>query len=168
MWEIAMLDENQHEAPNSDDATGMAFAEIPYIPASALNRSPSRKRSLVVSAFLAATVIGTLVAYLCRPTNDIDPNAPRVVVDVSGMHCPIQCGLRVTSSLEKLPFVLLGSVTANPRTGVVTFATTSVEAVDQDQVRRSIENAGFVVLGVKLPVTSSGENQSDAQTTPHE
>ena len=50
-----MADENQHEAPNADDATGTAFAEIPYVPAaSALNRPMSRNKLLVLSA-LAAT-----------------------------------------------------------------------------------------------------------------
>ena len=149
-----MPDQNQTEAQNADDATGMAFDEIPYIPASsAFSRPTSRMRSLVVSAFVAAAVIGMVVAYLSRPTNHIDPNAPRVVVEVSGMHCPIQCGLRVLSALEQLPFVLPGTVTANPKTGVITFAATSAEAVDQDQIRRAIENAGFGVRAVKTPAS---------------
>jgi hypothetical protein len=80
----------------------MAFAEIPYIPAAlALSRPRSRVRSLVVSAFVATAVIGMVVVYLSRPTNHVDPNAPRVVVEVIGMHCPIQCGLRVASSLKR-------------------------------------------------------------------
>ena len=64
-----MPDHNQHEAPNSDDATGMAFAEIPFVPAaSTLSRPAGRKRPLVVSAFVVAAVIGMVVAYLSRPT----------------------------------------------------------------------------------------------------
>ena len=151
-----MPDHVQQDAPNADDATGLAFAEIPYMPAaSALSRPTSRMRSLVVSGFVAAAVIGIVVAYLSRPTNHVDPNAPRVVVEVSGMHCPIQCGLRVSSALERLPFVVPDSVTANPKTGVVTFAATSADAVDQDQIRRAIEKAGFGVRSVKTPDAAS-------------
>ena len=152
-----MPDENQPQAPNADDATGMAFAEIPYVPAaSALSRPTSRVRSWVASAFVATAGIGLVVEYLSRPTNRVDPNAPRVVAEVSGMHCPIQCGLRVASALEKLPFVLPGSVTANPKTGVVTFAATSADAVDQGQMRRAIEKAGFGVRSVKMQDTARG------------
>ncbi len=160
-----MADENQHEAPNTDDATGTAFAEIPFIPAaSALSSPTSRKRSLIVSALVGAVVIGVVVAYLSRPTSRVDPNAPRVVAEVSGMHCPIQCGLRVASALEKLPFVLPGSVTANPKTGVVTFAVTSAEAVDQDQIRRAIEKAGFGVRSVKMPTAATHGERGDSKT----
>jgi len=161
--------QNQTEAPNADDATGLAFAEIPYIPAvSTLSRPTSRKRSLVVSAFVATAVIGMVVAFLSRPTNHVEPNAPRVVVEVSGMHCPIQCGLRVSSALEQLPFVVPGSVTANPKTGVVTFAATSAEAVDQDQIRRAIEKAGFGVRAVKMPTFQPHGNHDPARTASDE
>ena len=164
-----MPDQTQQDAPNADDATGLAFAEIPYIPAaSAFSRPTSRMRLLVVSGFVAAAVVGMVVAYLSRPTNRVDPNAPRVVVEVSGMHCPIQCGLRVASSLEKLPFVRPGSVTANPKTGVVTFAATSADAVDQDQIRRAIEKAGFGVRSVKTPDAASHGDQRDARTVLNE
>jgi len=113
-----MPDHNQRAAENVNDTPGMAFSQIPYIPAdSALSKSTSRMRLLVVSAFVAASVIGMVAAYLFLPTNHDDPNAPRVVVEVSGMHCPIQCGLRVSAALERLPFVLPGTVTANPETG---------------------------------------------------
>lgn len=160
-----MPDQDQQQAPNADEATGMAFAEIPYIPAaSALSRPTSRVRSLVVSAFVATAVIGMVVVYLSRPTNHVDPNAPRVVVEVSGMHCPIQCGLRVAAALEKLPFVLRGSVTANPKTGVVTFAAASAEAVNADQVRQAIEKAGFGVRSIKTPDAVSHGDQGDART----
>jgi len=160
-----MADENRHEAPNSDDATGTAFAEIPFIPtASALNRPTSRKKSLIVSALVGAAVIGgVVVAYLSHLTSLVDPDAPRVVAEVSGMHCPIQCGLRVTSALEKLPFVLPGSVTANPKTGIVTFAVTSAEAVDHDQIRRAIEKAGFGVRSVKMPTPATHGERGDSR-----
>lgn len=164
-----MPDQTQQDAPNADDATGLAFAEIPYIPAaSALSRPTSRMRLLVVSGFVATAMVGMVVAYLSRPTNRVDPNAPRVVVEVSGMHCPIQCGLRVASSLEKLPFVRPGSVTANPKTGVVTFAATSADAVDQDQIRRAIEKAGFGVQSIKIPDSASHGDQGDARTVINE
>ncbi len=164
-----MPDQNQQQAPNADEATGLAFAEIPYIPAaSALSRPTSRRRSFVVSAFVATAVIGMVVVYLSRPANHVDPNAPRVVVDVTGMHCPVQCGLRVAAALEKLPFVLHGSVTANPKTGVVTFAVTDADAIDQDQVRRAIEKAGFGVRAVKTPASQRHGSRDPAQTTSDE
>ena len=142
-----MLNANQSGAPNADDTTAMAFAEIPLIPASsALTRPTSRKRLLVVSAFVATAVVAIVVAYWTGPTKHVDPNAPRVVVEVTGMHCPIQCGLRVAAALEGLSFVLPDSVTANPKTGIVTFAATSAEAVDEQQIKRAIEKAGFGVL----------------------
>jgi|GEM_PF-3563326 len=151
-----MTDRNRHEAPNPDDATRTAFAEIPFVPAAWTSRRPaSRTRSLVVSAFAAMAAIGiVVVAYLARPTDRIDPNAPRVVAEVIGMHCPIQCGLRVASALEKLPFVLPGSVTANPRTGVVTFAVTSADTANEARTRGAIEKAGFGVRSVKMPDTA--------------
>ncbi len=164
-----MPDENQPEAPNSDDATGTAFAEIPFVPAAlALSGPTNRRRSLIVSALVGAAVIGMVVAYLSRPTNHVDPNAPRVVAEVSGMHCPIQCGLRVASALEKLPFVLPGSVTANPKTGVVTFAVTSAEDVDQDQIRRAIEKAGFGVRSVKTPTAATHGERGDSRAALNE
>ena len=149
-----MPDQNQRESPNADDATGTAFVEIPFIPAaSASSRPTSRKRSWVLSIVVGVAVIGMVATDLSRPTNSVDPNAPRVVVEVSGMHCPIQCGLRVASALEKLPFVQPGSVTANPKTGVVAFAATSAEAVDEQLIRRAIEKAGFGVRAVRIPTT---------------
>jgi len=110
-----MLDENQNQAPNAGEATGTAFAEIPFVPAaSALCRPMSRKKFLILSALAGAAVIGVVMAYFSYTTSHGDPNAPRVVAEVSGMHCPIQCGLRVASALEQLPFVLPGSVDREP------------------------------------------------------
>ena len=152
---IAMPDQNQRESPNADDATGTAFAEIPFIPAaSALSRPTSRKRSWVLSIVVGVAVIGMVATDLSRPTNSVDPNAPRVVVEVSGMHCPIQCGLRVASALEKLPFVRPGSVTADPKTGIVTFAVAEAGAANEEQVRRAIEQAGFGVRSIKIPAVT--------------
>ncbi len=164
-----MPDSHQHEDPTPYEVTGTTFADIPHIPtASTLRRPASRGRLLVVSAISAAAVIGVVVAYLSRPTNHVDPNAPQVVVEVSGMHCPIQCGLRVAKALEKLPFVLPGSVTANPKTGVVTFAASSAEAVDEQQIRRAIEKAAFGVRSVKTPNAASYRDQGDARTALNE
>ena len=164
-----MPDHNQRAAENVNDTPGMAFSQIPYIPAdSALSKSTSRMRLLVVSAFVAASVIGMVAAYLFLPTNHDDPNAPRVVAEVSGMHCPIQCGLRVSAALERLPFVLPGTVTANPKTGVVTFAVTGGEAVAEDQIRLAIEKAGFGVRSVKTPDAVSHQDRRDARTAHYE
>lgn len=160
-----MADEEQRDGPNADDGTEAVFADIPDIPAvSAFNRPTSRKKLLVLSALVGAAVIGMVVAYLSRPTSRVDPNAPRVVAEVTGMHCPIQCGLRVAASLEKLPVVLPGSVTANPKTGVVTFAVTSADAVDRDQIRRAIEKAGFGVRAVKTPTSQPHGDRDPART----
>ena len=160
-----MADEKQHDGPNADDGMGTVFADIPYIPAvSDFNRPTSRRQSRIVFGLVGAAVTGMLVVYLTRPTDRVDPHAPRVVAEVSGMHCPIQCGLRVASALEKLPFVLPGSETANPKTGVVTFAVTSADAVDRDQIRRAIEKAGFGVRAVKMPASQPHGNRDPART----
>ena len=152
-----MPDRDQQQAPNADEATGLAFAGIPYTPAaSALGRPPSRVRSLVVSALVATAAIGAAVVYLSRPTNHVDPNAPRVVAEVTGMHCPVRCGLRVAASLERLTFVRPGSVTADPKTGIVTFAVAEAGAASEEQVRRAIEQAGFGVGSIKIPAVPLG------------
>lgn len=77
-------------------------------------------------------------------------------------RCPIQCGLRVTTALETLPWVVPGSVTADPKTGVVTFAVTSTGAVNQEDIRRVVERAGFPVRSVTVPVgPSHGDPTAD-------
>jgi hypothetical protein len=96
-------------------------------------------------------VVGTILGYYFLVPAPIDPGAPRVRLEVRGMHCPIQCGLRVTSSLERLPWVVPNSVTADPRTGLVTFAVTDTNAVEVESVRRAIECAGFGLTEVRLP-----------------
>ena len=100
-------------------------------------------------------VIVTALAYLSRPTSEVDPHAPRVTAGVRGMHCPIQCGLRVASALETLPWVVPGSVTADPKAGVVTFAVTSADAFSESEIRRVIERAGFRVISVTTPAAVS-------------
>jgi hypothetical protein len=144
------------DAPNVDSEAGTAFTEIPLIPAaSASGRGPGRVRRLVAPVLIVLLVVGMVLAYLSRPAGEVDPNAPRVVAEMRGMHCPIQCGLRVASALETLPWVVPGSVTANPTTGVVTFAVTSAGAVAEADVRRVIERAGFRVISVTLPTAVS-------------
>ncbi len=146
-----MPDEQVTDAPDTDDASGAAFAAFPRVPvATTLRPQPNAWRLRTVFGCMVAGVVGMLAVYPTRPTSGVDPNAPRVVAEVTGMHCPIQCGLRVQAALEKLPFVLSGSVTANPKTGVVTFAATSAEAVDVDHVRRAIERSGFGVRSVRM------------------
>jgi len=145
-----MSDEPEPHVLNTADQAGGAFADLPRVPASATLTGPAtRARSWIVYGFVTAGVVGMLAVYLLRPSSAVDPNAPRVVVEVTGLHCPIQCGLRVAASLERLPFVRPGSVTANPKTGIVTFAVTSAEAVDEEQVRAAIERAGFGVRAAK-------------------
>jgi hypothetical protein len=111
-------------------------------------------RRLVAAVLIGLLVVGTVLAYLSRPTSRVDPNAPRVVMEVGGMHCPIQCGLRVESALEALPWVVPGSVTANTKAGVVTFAVTDQDAVRESEIRRVVERAGFRVRSVTLPHAS--------------
>ena len=153
-----MANPHEHDAPNAVDTADAAFAEIPYTPAeSALSRrTPSRWRRVVVLSLVGLVTVGTAVAYSLRPDSRVDPNAPRVVLEVSGMHCPMQCGLRATSALESLPWVVPGSVTANPGTGVVTFAVTSPDAVNEAEIRRVIERAGFGVRSVRSVARTSG------------
>lgn len=154
--ETVMPNENYDNIMNADDATETAFTDIPFFPAaSVLSRSPARQAWFVVLVLIGLVGAGTLIAYLSHRSNEVDPNAPRVVLDVNGMHCPLQCGLRVLWALETLPFVLPGSVTANPKTGIVTFAATSGEAVNEKQIRRAIERAGFRVQSIQMPTTSA-------------
>ena len=154
--ENGMSNADQQTAPNTGTEPEAAFAVIPLVPA-ASGRALGRVRRLVAPALIGVFVVGTALAYLSRPTNRLDPDAPRVVMEVGGMHCPIQCGLRVASALEPLPWVVPGSVTANPKTGVVTFAVTSVDAVQEAEVRRVIERAGFRFKSVTFsPVPPHG------------
>jgi hypothetical protein len=150
------------------DATGEAFKDFPHVPIASSIRPPTPPwRTRIVFGCVAACVIGMLAIYLSRPTTHVDPNAPRVVAEVNGMHCPLQCGLRVQAALHTLPFVLPGSVSANPKTGVVTFAVTRAEAVDADQVRQAIEKVGFGVRAINLPAASN-RDQGNAQTVRNE
>jgi hypothetical protein len=122
-------------------------------------------RWLIPSATVLLILAGTAIAYLSRPTHQVDPNAPRVVMEVSGMHCPIQCGLRVSSALETLPWVVPESVTANTTTGQVTFAVTDATAVNQEDIRRVIDRTGFRLKGVQLPGAPSNDVKQGSSET---
>lgn len=127
---------------------GTAFSELPHVPAArTLVRSTRMRWGLATVLTLIA--VGTVTLYISRPVAHVDPDGPLVVVEVKGMHCPIQCGLRVTSALESLPWVVKGSVTTNPKTGIVTFAVSDGDAVNESEVRRVVERAGFGVVAVK-------------------
>ena len=54
------------------------------------------------------------------------------------------------SALETLAWVTEGSVTADPKAGVVTFTVSDGEAVDEAEIRRVIAGAGFGVGTVKF------------------
>jgi hypothetical protein len=154
-----MLAPNPDASLHADDA----FAVIPFVPGATMSRAPNRWRRFVVCTVLGVLATGTAVAYLFRPMTDVDSNAPRVRVEVHGMHCPIQCGLRVASALETLPWVVRGSVTTNSKTGVVTFAVTDMEAVQEAEIRRVIETAGFGVLSVTAPGAPTASDGPDAR-----
>ncbi len=107
-----------------------------------------RSRTVAIAALIALSTLSVAGALLARSMSRPAQDGPRVEVDVEGMHCPIQCGMKVAAALETLPWVVPGSVTANPKTGRVTFAVTSREAVDASEVSRVIEHAGFSVGSV--------------------
>ncbi|QDU19590.1 hypothetical protein [Urbifossiella limnaea] len=109
-----------------------------------------RLRAAIV-VLLALVGVGTAVGYAVRPSREVPADTPRVVVDVIGMHCPLQCGPRAAGAVESLPWAIPGSVTANIRTGVVTFAVTDPAAADEGEVRRVIEGVGYRVRSVHLP-----------------
>jgi hypothetical protein len=131
----------KESAPNTTESSFDDFSLIPS--AAALNRSSTRRVYFVATILIGLVLVGTSVAYLSRPTSHVDPNAPQFVMEVSGMHCPLQCGLRMASALGTLKWVIPDSVTANPNTGVVTFAATSADEVNLEEIRQVIEKAGF-------------------------
>lgn len=143
------MNESRHEAMDEADlAPAFAFETSHSTPV----RAPrSRWRAWAFPAFFALLVAASVTGYWSTRPEPVDPSASQVVVEVIGMHCPIQCGLRVAKALETLPFVLPDSVTANPRTGIVTFVVTSAEVVDRDRVVRVIEQTGFTVRSVTIP-----------------
>jgi copper chaperone CopZ len=107
-----------------------------------------RSHTVAISALIACSALCIAGVLFAQSINRPPQDGPRVEVDVEGMHCPIQCGMKVAAALETLPWVVPGSITANPKTGRVTFAVTSREAVDAGEVRRVIERAGFYVSSI--------------------
>jgi hypothetical protein len=132
----------QESTPNNTSET--SFDEFSFVPAApALNRTSTRRVYFVASILIGLVLVGTSVAYFSRSKSHVDPNAPQFVMEVSGMHCPLQCGLRMASALETLKWVIPDSVAANPKTGVVTFAATSASDVNPEEIRQVVEKAGF-------------------------
>ena len=136
----------------NDPSTDAAFSEIPFTPSQASSkRATSQIGKWIVVAMFALMAVGAVLAYQHQSRSRIDANAPRVVVEVIGMHCTIQCGLKIAAALETLPGVIPGSTTANPKTGIVTFAVSSADAVTVEEIERAIATAGFGVQSVRLP-----------------
>jgi copper chaperone CopZ len=127
------------------------FADLPMPPARP--RSKGRWLAYGLAALVLLSVTGAALAYVALTPAEPDPNAPRVELEVTGMHCPLQCGLRVASALETLPWVLPRSVQANPKTGIVTIAVTTPDSVDEQQLSRAIEQAGFALRAVRTRAT---------------
>ena len=130
-------------APIISDTSEAPFGEFPFAPSRpAFNRTSTRRVYFVTSILIGLVVVGSVVAYLSSRSH-VDPNAPYFVMEVEGMHCPLQCGLRMASALETIKWVIPESVTTNPKTGVVSFAVTSADAVNEDEIRQVVEQAGF-------------------------
>jgi len=129
--------------------TDPQFNSIPVIPVRPAAGDGRLRVAFVV--LLALVGVGTAVGYAVSPSREVPADAPRVVVDVIGMHCPLQCGPRAAGAVESLTWAIPGSVTANIRTGVVTFAVTDPVAADEGEVRRVIEGVGYRVRSVQLP-----------------
>jgi hypothetical protein len=160
-----MPDSPELAATDSAESPDAAFTEIPLQTTSSVQPSPSKLRWLIPGAAILLILVGTAVAYMLRPDKQGDPNAPRVVMEVSGMHCPIQCGIRVSNALETLPWVVPESVTANTTTGEVTFAVTATDAINQQDIRKVIDRAGFRVKAVQLPGASSNDAKQGPSAT---
>jgi hypothetical protein len=128
-----------------DTVEGSNGPESPFanLPLPARKRGPGSGIGYGLLALVGLTVVGALLAYFFVTPAEPDPKAPRVDLEVTGMHCPLQCGLRVASALETLPWVLPRSVQPNLKTGSVTVAVTDLDAVDEQELRRVIELAGF-------------------------
>jgi hypothetical protein len=129
--------------------SGSAFDSIPVSTVRAA--TGDRRLRVVIIALFALVAVCTAVAYASRPIRTVPSDSPRVVVEVVGMHCPLQCGPRAAGAVETLSWAIPGSVTANIRTGIVTFAITDSAEADEGEVRRAIERVGYRVRSVQLP-----------------
>lgn len=110
----------------------------------------SRGRAALIPALVVACVVASGIAWAVLAPREVQPTGPRVGMDVRGMHCPIQCGLRAANALESLPWVVKGSTEADPKRGYVTFAVTDPAAVDPEAARRAIRQAGFTGGDVRV------------------
>lgn len=106
-------------------------------------------RTAAIAALIGLSTLSVAGILFAQSMGQSASEGPRVELEVSGLHCPIQCGLKVAAALESLPWVVPGSVTANPKTGRVTFAVTSRDAVDPGEVNRVVEHAGFPVRSIR-------------------
>ena len=109
---------------------------------------------MVIAAMGAS---GSAAYFAGGHSKSVPADSPHVVVEVTGLHCPIQCGLRISKSLKSIPYVTYESVTANPKTGIVTFSVSDPALIDEEEIRRAIEGAGFGVRSIHLPSASAGQ-----------
>src|SRR5947209_2442294 len=77
--------------------------------------SPSRAvsagwRSRLVPAVIVVAVLASGIAWAVLSPSAPQSSGSRVEMEVRGLHCPIQCGLRAAGALESLPWVVKGSV----------------------------------------------------------
>ena len=132
----------------------MEFAEIPFVRAQTPStRGLKRIGAWAFAGMLAFTAVASALAYRANEQRLSEERAPRAVVEVSGMHCPVQCGMKVAAALETLPGVIPGTVTANPKTGIVTFGVSQTDRLTREDIERVIAEAGFAVKSVRLPPT---------------
>jgi len=110
-----------------------------------------RPLKLVALGLTLSLALGLAWGYESAREAENRANHPEVVVEVIGLHCPIQCGLKVASELEKIPGVLPKTVSANPKTGRVTFRVEDSNRVSRDEIERAILRAGFTVRSVEMP-----------------
>jgi hypothetical protein len=141
--EMGMSNLENDIALNISDTSETPFGELPSaLSRPAFNRTSTRRVYFATSILIGLILVGSVIVYLSGRSH-VDPNAQHFVMEVEGMHCPLQCGLRMASALETIRWVIPESVTTNPKTGVVSFAVTSADAVNEDEIHHVVEQAGF-------------------------
>jgi len=116
--EMVMSNLEHDIAPIISDASEPPFGELPFAPSRpAFNRTSTQKVYLVTSILIGLILVGSLIAFLSGRSH-LDPIAPHFVMEVEGMHCPLQCGLRMASALETIKWVIPDTVTTNPKDGL--------------------------------------------------
>lgn len=103
--------------------------------------STARRLTLPIAMAAAATLAGGVWAFaeFAGPS----PVGPAIEVEVGGMHCPVQCGLRVATALERLPWVAKRSVLANPGKERIWLRVTDPASVDPEAIREAVRKSGF-------------------------